>query len=403
VKTPNDRLDPGCFVSVQMVSMHLEAQMVTGPMTLDTQFMLEFDQTVANFITLSDTPQMQNLIFDVDPFSNFFVFGFRQTAVSNDVCLQEGHLVCPANTERDLREYYINFDMKTNPPNFATEINLYNIRGATNEMIRSQVNNSTLWRGSPETVRSWLKKGPYYAYDWPRDGTSNSTRFQLNLQFQDPSLKVNRGSMGPHGMFENETPLVHVNTSQGFSYVESKLDLTNPSSKWQSGSVVEDRSNSYILKDQLFVYPKLLDSKATTIGPLHEISWTAPSLFYSLYYPCSLNLLRSQVRIDACDRVEPSCVPMSTYLLDNDYIQADQFRYASTMLQQSVSHVSQTFGSSQEIDQSFKGTEHSRPTGLALGSSSNSCILFQCIPRKWIISTASGRVIGARTLDNRTT
>ena len=415
LKTPNDRLDPGCFVSIQMVNMHLEASMVTGPMTLDTQFMLEFDQTQANFITLADTHQMQNLIFDVDPYSNFFYFGFRQTTVSADVCLQEGHLVCPGNVERDLREYYISFDMKTNPPNFATEINLYNLRGATNELIRSQTNNSTIWKHVPETTRSWLKKGPFYAYEWPRDGTSNATRFQLNLQFHDPTLKINQGSMGPHGMFENETPLVHVNTALGFHRVGPTLELNNSLTEWKSGSVIEGRSNSYVLKRQVYAFNSLLDRLAEPSVPpdpegknavdnaLQKHHWFTPPLFWSLYYPASLSLLSTQTRIDSCDRVEPSIHPALDYTKTyDDAVYFSDFWYTVTQLQQSLAHVSQAFGSAQEIDQSYKGTEASRPYGLSLGSSNNSCVLFQSIPRKWIISTASGRVIGARTLDNRT-
>ena len=50
----------------------------------------------------------------------------------------------------------------------------------------------------------------------------------------------------------------------------------------------------------------------------------------------------------------------------------------------------------------YKGTEHSRPYGTQLADPNNSCVLFQSIPRKFIITTSSGRVVAVRTLDNRT-
>lgn len=401
LKTPQDRLDPGCFVSVQLVSMHMEAAMVTGPIQTDSAFTLQFDQLQAQFITLANTNQQQNLIFDVDPFSNYFMFGFRQTTVSNELCLQEGHLVCPANTERDLREYYISFDMKTRPVNFATLIDLYNIRGATNELVRTQINTMTLYTGVPETIRTWLKKGPFYAYDWPRDGTANATRFQLNLQFHDASSKQQFGTMGPHGMFENETPLVHCNASRPFK-VPSKSIENDPEKTWESASCVPNNSNMYKLVEDGYVVNELVQSY-TGSSNIHDNYWQTPTTYYSLYYPCSRSLLLSQSRIDACDRVDPVLVPRSNYSLGIDApVLQQHLIFTSSMIQQQITQLSQTFGSSLEIDQGYKGTEHSRPQNMSLGNSNNSCVLFQNVPRKFVVMTASGRVVGVRTIDNRT-
>ena len=401
LKTPQDRFDPGCFVSVQLVSMHMEAAMVTGPVQTDSTFTLQFDQLQAQFITLANTNQSQNLIFDVDPFSNYFMFGFRQTTVTNELCLQEGHLVCPANVERDLREYYISFDMKTRPVNFATAIDLFNIRGATNELVRTQINTMTLYTGVPETIRTWLKKGPFYAYDWPRDGTANATRFQLNLQFHDSSSKQQFGTMGPHGMFENETPLVHCNASRPFK-IPSKSVENDPDGTWVSASYFPNNSNMYKLTEDAFVLNELVQNNTSSVS-VYGNFWKTPTTYYSLYYPCSRSLLLSQSRIDACDRVDPILVPREDYSdpFTGSVLQSELV-YTSTMIQQQITQLSQTFGSSLEIDQSYKGTEHSRPQNMALGNSNNSCILFQNIPRKFVVMTASGRVVGVRTIDNRT-
>lgn len=396
------RSDPGCFVSVQIVSMHLEAAMVTGPIQNDSAFVLQFDQLSAQLLPMS-VSNTQHLIFDVDPFANFFMFGFRQTDTNRDVCLQEGHLICPANTERDLKEYHINFDMKTRPVNFATEINLYNIRGATNELIRTQMNCMTLYSAIPETIRTWLKKGPYYAYDWPRDGTANATRFQLNLTFHDKTTKHLTGTMGPNGQFENEMPLVYSQASVGFQNVSPNIDDDDD---WNSvneyAAVMSDQR--YLSKGSFAVTsPKMNNDPANK----YFLACTIPSTFWSLYYPCSQVLLASQNRIDAMDFALASDIVSDDYANSPDDATANGASlynlYNTIGLNLSMTQViAGTFSSASELDQGYKGTEHSRPQDLHLSSPNNSVILFQNIPRKFVIETSSGRVIGVRTIDNRT-
>lgn len=392
-KSAISRLDPGCFVSVQIVSMHLEAAMVSGPVQNDSAFVLQFDQLTPQMITLGDSTS-QNIIFDVDPFANFFMFGFRQTDTNKDVCLQEGHLICAANAERDLKEYYINFDMKTRPVNFATDINLYNIRGATNELIRTQMNQMTLFSAVPETIRTFLKKGPFYAYDWPRDGTANATRFQINLQFHEKTFKYYQGSMGPHGMFENESPLVHCQLEQGFTTVNSDVD----SSDWNYANAdFKNQSDGTFLKDGFFYASplKMNDDEDIKYGLAQPI----PATFWSLYYPCSRSLMYAQSRVDACDFSGADLIRVD---YGNNINPANEIGQSTVLTHTKMEALATTFSSASEVDQGYKGTEHSRPTSCHLASQANSIILFQNIPRKFVIMTSSGRVVGVRTVDNRT-
>lgn len=394
LRTPISRLDPGCFVSVQIVSMHLEAAMVTGPVQNDSAFVLQFDQLTPQLIQLGDSTA-QNIIFDVDPFANFFMFGFRQTDTNKDVCLQEGHLVCPGNTERDLKEYYINFDMKTRPVNFATEINLYNIRGATNELIRTQMNQMTLYSAVPETIRTWLKKGPFYAYDWPRDGTANATRFQINLTFHDKTNKYMEGSMGPHGMFENERPLVHCQLEHGFQ--DATYDVDDDSKWGASNSTVSEKSDCYYLADSVLtaVPTKMNDEEGARYG----LATFVPNTYWSLYYPCSRSLMYTQSRVDASDYANYDVIKTN---YTTSTIPSTDVRVVTQLTNTKTEALATTFGSVTEVDQGYKGTEHSRPNNCHLASALNSIILFQNIPRKYVIMTSSGRVVGVRTVDNRT-
>jgi hypothetical protein len=396
LKTATDRFDPGYFISVQCVSIELEAAMATGPLLTDSTYVLQFDQLSAHFLPLSGSNTTQSLIFDVDPLANHFMFGFRPTNVDDDPCLQEGHLVCPANVERDLKQYYISFDMKTRPTSFATNITLKHPRGAVNEMVRSQINNNTLYSSPPETMRSWLKKGPYYAYDWPRDGTSNATRLQLNLFFHEPSGEITDGkTMGPHGMFENEMPLVFANPLTGLRAPTPGIEDAN--STWTSASMVPARSNSYILDDDLLVRP----AELAQVDIKNSLFWYAPRLWYSIYYPASTALLIKQTRIDATDRVEPSKVRGCKPDEAGNATFAD-VNYTVSSALESVMAGAHNLASVAESDRGYKGTEHSRPTGAQLADPNNSCVLFQSIPRKFIITTSSGRVVAVRTLDNRT-
>lgn len=396
LKTQNDRQDPGYFISVQCVSITLEAAMASGPLLTDSTFVLQFDQTTPHFLPLAGSATQQSLIFDVDPMANHFMFGFRKTAVTDDPCLQEGHLVTPANTERDLIQYYVSFDMKTRPTSFATSIDLTHPRGAVNEMVRSQINNMTLFANPPETVRSWLKKGPYYAYDWPRDGTSNATRFQLNLFFADSNAADTTGrTMGPHGMFENEMPLVYANP---LAFKVPQASVTDNTS-WESCTEVPARSNAYRLKNN---YGVKLGAYRANDSKTQGLIWYAPRLFYSIYYPASLQLLQKQCRIDADDRVEPTLLRVqnpNNALTDASTTHNAMFLTQSAL--QTALQVGHNHGSALEPDRGYKGTEHSRPTNMRLADTNNSVVLFQTIPRKFIITTGSGRVIAVRTIDNR--
>lgn len=397
--TSVDRKDPGYFISVACTSIHLEAAMATGPVLTDSTFVLQFDQTTPHFLPLTGSSTTQSLIFDVDPMANHFMFGFRETNVDGDPCMQQGHLVCPANVERDLTQYYISFDMKTRPTNFATDIDLTSARGAVNEMVRSQINNMTLYANTPETLRSWLKKGPYYAYDWPRDGTSNATRFQLNMTFCSPTRgNTDEYTMGPHGMFENEMPLVYTSPSAGFKVPGKEV----PDGKYWTAAASGDekKSNAYKLDDNFWCAPGTYVGNDSVFPALQ---WKCPRLWYSLYYPANLNLLRKQVRIDAVERLEPTRIrtqdPTTADLALPPTVHDTFFMIRSGL--ESAFAASHNLGSVAEHDRGYKGTEHNRPNGLSLASAEHSCVLFQSIPRKFIITTTGGRVIAVRTIDNR--
>ncbi|MDA9073697.1 hypothetical protein N9K11_01610, partial [bacterium] len=210
VDLTHQRLDPGVWVSANLIDMWLEMAVIEGPETTQTDFVLAFDHLQPVYQTLTFGSD-QTLTYDVDARANTFFFGFRSTTVDNDCCLQAGHLLTKGNTERDLDQYHINFDLKTRPQNYATHINLRSVRGATNEQLRSQINTMVHFKGYPETPRSWMKKGPYFAYYWPRSANANATRFTLNLRLRNNKQDREFGTYGPYGQFEYETPIVTAN------------------------------------------------------------------------------------------------------------------------------------------------------------------------------------------------
>ena len=387
-----ERSDPGFFLSIQCLDMYMECAMVTGNLLTDSQFVLQYDTFQTQFIPLGASTT-QNLIYDVEPFANHFSFGFRTTNVNDDVCLQAGHMICAANVERDLTQYYINFDMKTRPVNFATNINLKSERGATNEMARSQINNYTMYLDGPETTRSWLKKGPLYCHNWPRDGTSNSTRFHLNLE-----MTADRAdSMGPHGLFENEMPLVFANAASGFKIPSRDIGGTGSigEATWVAAATAT-KSNHYMLKPLAY--------QALQQYNLYEVlggqAWRAPTLWYSLYYPANQSLLLTQSRIDCVDRCEETLYRG----VFNANVANPPDRNENARIDLAASGKHQNWQSSPSIrmlDSGRRGTEHTRPDGYSLNNSDHSCILFQTIPKIVVINTSMGRVTGVRTMDNR--
>lgn len=388
-----ERSDPGFFLSIQCLDMYLECAMVSGSLLTDSQFVLQYDTFQTQFIPLG-TSSTQNLIYDVEPFANHFSFGFRNTNVNDDVCLQAGHMICAANVERDLTQYYINFDMKTRPVNFATDINLKSERGALNEMARSQINNYTMYLDGPETVRTWLKKGPLYCHNWPRDGTSNATRFQLNLELDNKAVD----SMGPHGVFENEMPLVFSNAATGFKIPGKAVadSGSNAAVSWLPAGD-DTKTNHYYLANGAFQSLGQFQGYDIRFGQATR----SPDFWYSLYYPATIPLLLTQARIDCVDRSEDSLFRPSSNADLGVATEARSENLRTNMLSLRKHSLWQTSPSIRMIDSGYRGTEHSRPDGLYLGNTEHSCILFQTVPKIVLINTSMGRVVAVRTIDNR--
>ena len=422
-----NRIDPGVYVSAKLMDMHLEMAVVEGMEAQAANFVLSFDHIQPIFQSLTDS-QDQNITYDVDARANTFFFGFRKTTVDDDCCLQAGHLTTPANTERDLIQYHINFDLKTRPQNFATEIDLKTYRGANNEQLRSQVNTMVHFKGYPETVRSWLKKGPYYAYHWPRGINSNATRFNLQIRTAPNNTPVK--SYGPFGQFEYERPITTANFD---------LDRVNPVPANGRIDLAIASNNDYIGQFTQKLYPETAPGVFDFVNPVIEKSgfYLKPTVYlgpgnqpvteivqqasgYVPYWspevPQNLALQKVQTRLLSCDYPSPNnYADITTTSLTPGNYGADRYTFVEGDLPfpshfrdrnlqilkdqhiESNLHLAFRRNHTSQIDMGYRGTVHSQPDNMRLNSTKNSCILFQVVPKSYYISIVHGRVTAVET------
>ena len=434
------RLDPGVWVSAVLLDMHLEMAVVEGMEAQQANFVLHFDHIQPIFQTLNNSID-QNITFDVDARANTFFFGFRKTTVDDDCCLQAGHLQTQANTERDLLQYHINFDLKTRPQNFATNIDLNTTRGANNEQLRSQVNTMVHFKGYPETVRAWMKKGPYFAYHWPRGINSNATRFLLNLRMRDNTRDANTHTYGPYGQFEYERPITTANfslprvnplmgapsfdltvsteetntmvatttTGQGryvgqYEEVSYPLDVNNE---------VDYKGTKAVKKGGFYLKPTVFhDTGSADLKRLHSQPVSYPP-YWSVEVPQSVGLQAVQTRLLSCDY--PAAYSAASFDMNSldrymaNYWESQESWAHTNSLQhrnlimrqiehlQANSHLPFRRTQDSQIDSGYRGTEHSAPTNCRLNDTRNSVILFQVVPKAYYISIVHGRVTAVET------
>jgi hypothetical protein len=435
------RIDPGVWVSAVLLDMHMEMAVVEGMEAQQANFVLHFDHIQPIFQTLNNSVD-QNITFDVDARANTFMFGFRKTTVDDDVCLQAGHLQTLANTERDLLQYHINFDLKTRPQNFATNIDLNTVRGANNEQLRSQVNTMVHFKGYPETVRAWMKKGPYFAYHWPRGINSNATRFLLNLRMRDNARDANTHTYGPYGQFEYEKPITTANFSlprvhplmgngKTPDLTETKAEnATAPAitATGQGRYVAQYVSKQYPLdakgkpdytsnpsykKGGFYLKPTVFhDTGSFEIEKIHSQPVSYPP-YWSVEVPQSLSLQAVQTRLLSCDY--PSAYSGASLALGNldrhlatywnaqeSWSQVNSLQHRNLIMRQiehlqANAHLPFRRTQDSQLDMGYRGTEHSAPTNCRLNSTENSVILFQVIPKAYYISIVHGRVTAVET------
>lgn len=192
----------GAGFKFDVVDMYLYLAVVEGPVVENLSYFLSLEETRCQTDNVDSNTGVQQKNFDVSPNSFALTCAFQDLEAGTDtrrsgskfkVRQITGSETLYPSGELALRRLYLRYGGSTKPspdadPDYRTP----------KDFLSSRYAETMLYSGayfdqcSPEDKNDWLLRGPYYYFSWPRDGTSESTRVNVNYQFQT-ALTANSG------------------------------------------------------------------------------------------------------------------------------------------------------------------------------------------------------------------
>lgn len=176
-----------------IVDMYFYCNTVDGPRADDITYLLDLEQTNCQSEQFSaNQTSFQQRNFDVSPSTYALSVAYQDARSGNDT-RNSGSIFKVSNAgyttdaeELKLRRFFINYSGQNLPapdadPNFTPTIDY-----TTQRYVESQIYSGAMFdTGGGESLDEWHKRGAYYYFAWPRDGTDRSTRVQVNNEFQN--------------------------------------------------------------------------------------------------------------------------------------------------------------------------------------------------------------------------
>jgi hypothetical protein len=186
--------------SYSIVDMYLYLNTVEGPREDNLTYFLDLDctscQSEGNL-----KPQFRQENFDVSPSTYALTVAFQDIRAGTDTRFSptkfKSYIVGPSagevGEELKMNRMYVSYAGQNLPspdadPQFQTTTA---IDYTTQRYMESQLySNCYFSEGGAETLLEWKNRGPYYYFNWARDGSDRSTRVQVNQQF-DTAVSTN--------------------------------------------------------------------------------------------------------------------------------------------------------------------------------------------------------------------
>jgi len=174
-----------------VLNMYFYCNTVEGPRADDVTYLLDLEQTNCQseqFGASQNGFTQRN--FDVSPSTYALTVAYQDSRSGNDsrnspsIFKVSDPNRTSNNEEQKLSRFFINYAGQNLPapdadPNFTPLIDY-----TTQRYIESQIYNGAMFdTGGAESLEEWHKRGSYYYFSWPRDGTDRSTRVTVHNQF----------------------------------------------------------------------------------------------------------------------------------------------------------------------------------------------------------------------------
>lgn len=173
-------------------NMYFYCNTVEGPRADDITYLLDLEQTNCQSEQFgADQKGFNQKNFDVSPSTYALTVAYQDSRSGNDsrnspsIFKVSNDARTSNNEEQKLSRFFINYAGQNLPapdadPNFTATQDY-----TTQRYIESQIYNGAMFdTGGAESLDEWHKRGSYYYFSWPRDGTDRSTRVNVHNEFQ---------------------------------------------------------------------------------------------------------------------------------------------------------------------------------------------------------------------------
>lgn len=209
----------GDFV-FEVDNMYMYIQTVLSDRVDDLTYFLSLDQIRCQTDQIRAGTSLQQRFFDVSPSTYALAFALQDQAISNDTRRSASKFKIRSSAlhgqgqDLNISRLFLNYGGVNKPqpdadPDFFSDptVNYLSQLYATTNLYSGMYFNP----GGAESEEDWRERGPYYFYQWPRDGSSESTRVTCNFQL-NPAVPVDTGNVL---LFDLSHKVVRVTIKQG--------------------------------------------------------------------------------------------------------------------------------------------------------------------------------------------
>jgi hypothetical protein len=170
----------------QVVDMYLYCATVDGPRADDITYLLDLEETRCQVDNVDAGGNFQQKNFDVSPSSFALTTCFQDTRAGNltQFSASKFKIDGPTQAELTLNRLFLNYAGQNRPAPDADPSFVAGEDYTVQRYSETQLYSGGMYDcGGCETITEWHKRGAYYYFSWPRDGTDRSTRVNVHFGF----------------------------------------------------------------------------------------------------------------------------------------------------------------------------------------------------------------------------
>ena len=192
VGTPSLGNNAGNY-NLTIEDIYFYCNVVDGKRSDDITYLLDLDATSCQSDNIKSTDLNQRN-FDVSPSTYAMTVAYQDIRAGSTTSISASkfksyNTPVTANTELNLTRFYMNYAGQSLPspdadPNFNTGIDKTTQRYADTMLYNGGIFDA----GGCETIEEFHRRGAYYYFAIPRDGSDRSTQVAVHSQFREPTV-----------------------------------------------------------------------------------------------------------------------------------------------------------------------------------------------------------------------